>query len=279
MKNKSILILSLIMAVLILIVGCTPTTPTTGKIDVNSTPTGAKVYLDEVDTGQVTPIILTNIEVGIHTIKLDKYHYKIWEDTVTVNVDQTTHLNPPLIYAPEDTITLQPGSEGIDSEVESINPTNNYGNSSGCAVGNTATNIIRTYIKFDLSTVPANAVIVDADLKLYQWGTLGTDNFTIGLYKVTSDWDESTIDWDPQPTCSVDAEITSDITWAWVATWRSWDIDTLAQAWLDGSITNYGVVLKDTDEDLVNTLAYFLTSDYTYDTSKRPKLEIDYYIP
>ncbi|GAH09322.1 unnamed protein product [marine sediment metagenome] len=121
-------------------------------------------------------------------------------------------------------------------------------------------------------------VIVDADLKLYQWGTLGTDNFTIGLYKVTSDWDESTIDWDPQPTCSVDAEITSDITWAWVATWRSWDIDTLAQAWLDGSITNYGVVLKDTDEASVNTLAYFLTSDYTV-TSEHPKLEIDYYDP
>ncbi|GAH11777.1 unnamed protein product [marine sediment metagenome] len=188
-----------------------------------------------------------------------------------VNAGETTYLNWSLPYASTQYITLQPGSEGIDSRVESINPTTNYGNSNGCAVGNTATNIIRTYIKFDLSTVPANAVIVDADLKLYQWGTLGTDNFTIGLYKVTSDWDESTIDWDPQPTCSVDAEITSDITWAWVATWRSWDIDTLAQAWLDGSITNYGVVLKDTDEASVNTLAYFLTSDYTV-TSEHPKL-------
>jgi hypothetical protein len=51
------------------------------------------------------------------------------------------------------------------------------------------------------------------------------------------------------------------------------------QAWLDGSITNYGVVLKDIDEASVNTLAYFWTSDYTTDTSKCPKLEIDYYIP
>lgn len=58
-----------------------------------------------------------------------------------------------------------------------------------------------------------------------------------------------------------------------------WDIDTLVQAWLDGSITNYGVVLKDTDEVLINSIAYFRTSDYTSDTSKRPKLVIDYYIP
>jgi len=279
MKKKSILVLSLIITALILIAGCTSTTPTTGIIDVNSTPTGAKVYLDGVDTGQVTPIILTNIEAGSHIVKLDKFHYKIWEDTaVTVNVNQTTYLNPPLTYVSTQYITLQPGPEGIDSPVESNNPTTNYGNSTGCAVGNTATNIIRTYIKFDLSTIPANAIVVDADLKLYQWGTLGTDNFTIGLYKVTSDWDESIIDWDPQPTCSFDAEITSEISWGTTPTWRSWDIDTLAQAWLDGSITNYGVVLKDTNEASVDMLAYFLTSDYATDT-KRPKLEIDYYIP
>jgi len=249
-----------------------------GSIDINSNPVGAKVYLDSVDTGQVTPIILTNIAAGSHTVKLDKYHYSIWEDTaVTVNANQTTYLNPPLTYATTQYITLQPGAAGIDSGVGSSMPDTKWGNYIYSDVGNNATSARRTYIKFGLGTVPANAVVVDADLKLYRYGGFGTDSFTIGLHQVTSAWDEGTITWNIQPTCSADAEITSNIT-ATIA-WKSWDIDTLVQAWLDGSITNYGVVLKDIDEASVNTIAYFYTSDYTADTSKCPKLEIDYYIP
>jgi hypothetical protein len=279
MKKKSILILSLIITLLILIAGCTSTTPTTGIIDVNSTPTGAKVYLDGVDTGQVTPIILTNIEAGIYIVKLDKFHYKIWEDTaVTVNANQTIYLNPPLTYATQSTITLQPDTEGMDGAVGTANPSANYGDLSYSVIGGTVSDVGRTYIKFKPLTIPANARVVDANLKLYQYATFGTDNFTIGLYKITGDWDESTITWNLQPTSSTDAEITINIT-AGATTWKSWNIYTLVQSWLDGDITNYGMVLKDTEEFLVNTVAYFYTSDYTTDTTKRPKLEIYYYIP
>lgn len=279
MKKKSILVLSLIITVLILTVGCsTPTTPTTGIIDVNSTPDGARVILDGVDTGQVTPIILTGVEAGTHTIQLDKFHYKIWEDTVIVIANDTIYRNPPLTYASTQYIILQPDASGIDTGVESALPANNYALLPFTGIGNSASTIVRTYIKFDLSSIPADARVVDADLRLYQYDDLGTDNFTIGLYKITSDWEESTIDWDPQPTSSTDAEITNNIT-VGAITWESWDIDTLVQGWLDGTITNYGTVLKDTDESSVNTIAYFFTSDYTTDATKRPKLEIDYYIP
>jgi hypothetical protein len=251
-----------------------------GSIDINSTPVGAKVYLDGVDTGQVTPIILTNIEAGSHIVKLDKYHYKVWEDTaVTVNANQTTYLNPPLTYASAQTITLQPGpAEGKDSLVTSSLPDTEYGNGSIIDVGNTSGTILRTYIQFDLSSVPENARVVDADLRLYQYNTTGTDNFNVGLHKITSDWDESTITWNLQPTSSTDAEITNNIT-AGATTWESWDIDTLVQSWLDGTISNYGMALIDTNETSVNTYVLFHSSDYTTDATKRPKLEIDYYIP
>ena len=95
---------------------------------------------------------------------------------------------------------------------------------------------------------------------------------------MTSVWNESTIDWDPQPTSSTDAEITNSVSPAGT-TWESWDIDTLVQGWLDGTITNYGALLKDTDESSVDTYVYFRTSDYTTDTTKCPKLMISYYIP
>jgi len=278
LKKKKIIVLSLIITALILAAGCTSTTPTTGTIEVNSTPTGAKIYLDGVYTGMATPFPITSVEAGAHVIKLDAFHYKIWEETVIVTANETTYLNPLLTYAAESTIVLQPGAEGIDTGVESIFPTNNYALWPFTGIGNSASTIVRTYVKFDLSSIPTDVRVTDADLKLYQYSANGTDNFVIGLYKITNDWDESTIDWDPQPTSSTDAEITIDITAAAI-TWKSWDIDTLVQGWLDGTNTNYGMVLKDTDESSVNTIAYFYTSDYTTDTTKCPILEIDYYIP
>lgn len=277
MKKKSILVLSLIITALILIAGCTSPT-TTGTIEVNSTPAGAKVYLDGVDTGMATPFTFTNKEAGTYVIKLDAFHYKIWEDTVIVIANETTYLNPLLTYATQSTITLQPDATGIDTGVESALPTNNYALWPFTGIGNSASTIVRTYIEFDLSLIPTNARVVDADLRLYQYDDLGSEDFTIGLHKVTSNWDESTIDWDPQPTSSTDAEVTSNIT-VGAVTWKSWDIDTLVQGWLDGTIANYGMLLKDTDESSVNTIAYFYTSDYTTDATKCPKLEIDYYTP
>lgn len=278
MKKKSILILSLTITVLILIAGCTSTTPTTGIINVNSTPTGAKIYLDGVDTGMATPFTITNVEAGAHVIKLDKIYYKIWQETVIVTANETTYLNPLLTYVTQSTITLQPGTEGMDGLVMDTAPSVNYGDLSYSIIGNALSAILRLYIKFDLSTVPANARITGAYLGLYQYTTLGTDNFTVGLHKITSTWDESTITWNLQPTSSTSAEVTDNIT-AGATTWESWDIDTLVQGWLDGTITNYGMMLKDTDESSVNTTAHFFTSDYTTDATKRPKLEIVYYIP
>lgn len=278
MKKKKIIVLSLIITALILAAGCTSTTPTTGIIDLNSTPDGARVILDGVDTGQVTPIILTGVEAGTHTIQLDKLHYEIWEDTVIVIANDTIYRNPPLTYASTQYITLQPGAVGKDAAISSSIPTNNFGNETYSWVGDFSGTITRLYIQFNLSSVPVNARIVDADLLLYQYFTFGGSDFTIELLKINNSWDESTISWDLQPTRSSDPIITSSIT-AGVTTWNSWDIDDLVQGWLDGGIANYGANLKDTHETSGNTMAYFYTSDYTIDTTKRPKLVISYYIP
>jgi len=278
MKKKSILILSLIITALILIAGCTSTTPTTGIIEVNSTPAGAKIYLDGVDTGMATPFTFTNKEAGTYVIKLDVFHYEIWEETVTVIANETTYLNPLLTFASTQYITLQPGSEGKDATISNSLPASNFGNETYSWVGNFGTTITRLYIQFNLSSVPANARIIDADLLLYQYSTSGSTDFTIELQKINNNWDESTISWDLQPTRSSDPIISSSIT-AGATIWRSWDIDDLVQAWLDGGIANYGAALKDTHEASGDAIAYFYTSDYTIDTTKRPKLEIDYYIP
>ena len=281
MKRKELLVILLISMMLTLMIGCAPT-PTIqfGSIDVTSTPTGAKVYLNGVDTGMVTPIIF-NKEVGSYNVKLDKFHYKIWQGTVTVDADLTTYINAPLTYASTETITLQPGSEGKDSEVKEIFPDINSGSSTELGIGYTTWGgKWRAYLQFDLSSVPINARIIDAYPTLYQHKSLDTGSFTVGLYRVTSDWEEGTITWNNQPTSSTVVEASCTVYDGSTALRTWYNIGDLVQGWLDGSITNQGMLLKaTTDETSLTMIAMFWSSDYTAGTSKCPKLLIHYYIP
>ena len=283
MKTKGFFVLLLISIMLTLIAGCAGPTVKFGSIDVNSTPAGARVYINGVDTGMVTPIVFTK-EVGNYAIKLDLSLYKIWEGTVTVNADQTTYINAPLTYATPKTITLQPGAVGKDATVISTHADTPHGGATFLDFGKYISvgmiHYYRSYLQFDLSTVPGNARVVGAFLRLYQCNFHGTaSNNTIGLYQVTSDWEESTITWNNQPYSSTVAEASCTV-YPVSNIWRTWyNMGNLIQSWLDGTITNQGMLLKATDEKLIDLAVVCRSSDYTSDASKRPKLTINYYIP
>ena len=280
MKRKELLVILLISVMLALMIGCAGPTVNFGSIDVKSTPAGARVYINGVDTGMVTPIIFTK-EIDTYTVKLDKFHYKIWEGVVTVNADQTTYINAPLTYAPEETITIQPGIiDGKDASVDDTWPTTNWGDTSTALwVGNaTFLQIYRSYLQFDLSSIPLNAVIIDADLVLYYGFSGVISSLPVGLYEVTESWEENTITWNNQPANSTETEDIRNIPASPTDDFASWDIDDLVKGWLDGTITNYGIALKDTDEASVGGHVGFRSSEYLVEI-ERPKLIVDYYIP
>lgn len=63
--------------------------PATGSISVTSTPKGAEIYLDNVDTKQVTPSTLTGISLGSHDVVVKMKCYTT-PDTQSVTVSPTT---------------------------------------------------------------------------------------------------------------------------------------------------------------------------------------------
>jgi len=73
----------------------TPTSPDheNGSLYVNSTPSGAIVYLDGINSVKTTNCILTNISPGAHSLKLIKEGYLDYQDSVNITAGKTVTIN------------------------------------------------------------------------------------------------------------------------------------------------------------------------------------------
>lgn len=199
--------------------------------------------------------------------------------TATNSAGSVTATTKVVVNLPIKTMTIQPGpSYGKDAFVSSMDPAENY-KEYELDIGKSTGAKHRTFIQFDLlSFIPGNAVITNAILRLYQYDLKGTENLSIGAHRVTQEWKEDTITFENQPKALDKIEHSTNITTKPVGgEWKDWYLGDLVQGWLDGSIKNYGILLKAVDET-INTLASFRASEYS-NPSERPKLVIHYYIP
>ena len=98
------------------------------------------------------------------------------------------------------------------------------------------------------------------------------------MYQLTENWLEDFITWNNQPSSSSIAESITYIPADGTFDFIYWNIANLVKGWQDGSIANYGMLLRDIDESTIRTRKYFYSSDHS-NTNQRPKLVIDYYIP
>ena len=255
-----------------------PVVVATGSISVESNPPGAEIYLDGSDTGNITPYVITGVEAGAHTVRLTYSHYKDRQEQVRVNAGETTYINWALTHAPAQTVTIQPGPDvSMDAHVEEVIPDGNLGLSETIWIGEwPGGQRNRAYLQFDLSSIPTTAVVLKAELSLYYHNSSAAQPVDIGAYEVTSSWNDGTITWNVQPTSAPTPEYVRKVQATATDYFISWYIDDLVQGWIDGSIANYGVVLRDTDETTTKACKGFYASDWVYGP-RRPGLVIQYY--
>ena len=149
------------------------------------------------------------------------------------------------------TLTLQPGTPGMDTDMSSASPNNNYGANPNISV-NFGQGV--ALVQFDLSSIPAGSVIQSAQMSLYH--TVG-GNDTVSAYRVTKPWNEGTGaagsgatwnkyngvtawtaaggDYDPPPGVSIALPA--------INTWATWDLTSLTAARAAGTQQNYGIAL------------------------------------
>lgn len=172
-------------------------------------------------------------------------------------------------------LALQPSLSQSQTQV-TLNPTDdasvNNWNNNATINGDTlyvSTNYDeRSFLKFNLSSIPPDAVIINATLKLYRYQGNGNDTFCIE--RVLGDWNETSITYNTMPSTSPYAcyDIPSG-----EGIWDIFDITSLVQGWVNGSWPNYGLMLKDPSSDSIHHRYY--SKDYS-NSSYWPVLEIWY---
>ncbi|HLP51723.1 MAG TPA: DNRLRE domain-containing protein [Chitinophagales bacterium] len=191
-----------------------------------------------------------------------------------------------LLHA-QTTLVLQPdAAAGKDALINSATPNTGYSTHEEVSSynwtnqGNWTSG--RSLLEFDLSQLPAGAIITNARLSLWCNTTtqstmqLHAGTNTSYLRRVTSAWIESGVNWSNQPSTTAQSEVTLATSTSSTQDYLNIDVTALYQDILSSG-NNYGLMLQLVTESGLSSLV-FASSDYT-DAAKRPKLEITYTLP
>jgi len=201
---------------------------------------------------------LKPVEIDVHAqgLKAD-FVFGNW----TLKTDGSLEIDP-------ETYTATPPTK--DTYIRQYYPTSNYGDSTSMSVVSHANDNERSLVEFDISSIPGNAQVTSAILKLYVSASPDGSNRTYRIYRITSSWEEMSVTWNTQPSYSsdyVDQTIAHDT----VDYWWSPEVTSIFQ--LDNTI---GFMIKDANEDSGSEIkGRFRTKEYDgYD----PQLEVTYFV-
>lgn len=171
----------------------------------------------------------------------------------------------PILIDP--TVTATGSSTTYDACVCSMYPSTNYQYNSFLRTGRDDEYYIRrSYIKFTLPSSLSGTTINSAYLDVFKCSG-ATPN--VSVYRVNSSWSSSSITWNNKPSFSSSYGTLYNHSGGWYRT----NIATLVQHWINGTYTNYGVVLKDSTETGTSQWTTYYSAD---SSSYLPELIITY---
>ena len=186
------------------------------------------------------------------------------------------------------TVVLQPDAVGgKDALVHQYDPNGTYGDMHQLPVlawtFSGTPGRVRSLIEFDLSSIPVNSVITEANLNLYAHDntapTMGQHSPLSGsnsgfIQRVTSSWDESTVTWNNQPSSTTTGQVSLPMSTSPTEDYLDIDVTNIVNDMYTNPATNYGFMLKLETEDFYRMLN-FASSDHL-NSSLHPHLEVCY---
>jgi len=193
---------------------------------------------------------------------------------------------------PSSTLTLQPGPEGKDGYIMPGGTQKNYGSAEKIVVKDGGERVL---LQFDLSGVPAGAIITSATLEMYM-ESLSNYNGPgdLDIYRLTRDWVEGSMNggslppdgvtWDrydpvnpwSAPGGDFDPTLAGSAPVDPALGWHSWDVSVLVSGWVNGGNPNYGLIIV--GSGTVQN-AKFRSGDELVAPETRPRLTVNYSCP
>ncbi|QQG43355.1 MAG: DNRLRE domain-containing protein [Candidatus Daviesbacteria bacterium] len=213
-----------------------------------------------------------------------------------VKITGLNHFTVFVLVPPATTgVTNQAIAVVADAYIKQDATTTNFGNTGGdiISVYSRTTNMNRrAVVKFDISSIPTGSTVSNATLKLKITNPPDVSR-QHDVYKITADWVEGDggtnnspvgeVAWDSlngtrTPTLTFSGSPTSSVTTGTTDnTVISWNVTADVNAYLAGSTTNYGWIIRDSVEDGTSTDDYSV--DYAASTAtsaNRPQLSITF---
>lgn len=105
-----------------------------------------------------------------------------------------------------------------------------------------------SFVKFDLSSLPDDADVLDAEIRLYLIDA-PSSSATVKMYPIRQGWSENSVTWNTKPSYKDYTKTQGLIDTLIISTsgWKEWDATSVVEDWLDGTRTNYGVAFETGD--------------------------------
>ena len=180
---------------------------------------------------------------------------------------------------------IQDAGKVWDSYISENSGNSNYGTSTMISIDDKNSQRKRSLLNFNIS-IPRNAVINSAVLKLYEFSSIGSA-INVTVYRVTRNWTETGVTWNKYDGTNTWATAGGDFNESYgtvlVATtsdaWVSWNVTNLVWNWVNENYTNYGMILHAGTGTSNSNEKQFYSTNYATNTSLRPILEINYTTP
>ncbi|MCZ6789108.1 MAG: DNRLRE domain-containing protein, partial [Chloroflexi bacterium] len=158
-----------------------------------------------------------------------------------------------------------------DAYVDEKRGTTNYGADTVLGVKSKSSQAQRSFVQFDVSSIPGGSTISSATLTLCATSVPAATR-TYEVYQVTAGWVEGSVTWNSQP--AVAASATASASTPASAGCMTWTVTADVQAWVDGTANN-GWRISDSVETN-NATATFRSREDGAVPAEQPKLDIQY---